>query len=147
MICHGVSLCGWMEMLAICEWTFTWSWSWEYDKSLTRVKEFDKTQSKVKLHMKVWAGKSKFGFGRISLIWGDKLLMIFFWKEIPSTLQRRAWFHSSNHITLVNYLGSMGPYEDRCSQELERMRGIKSMQVYSWKRMECTWWIGMIHWV
>ena len=29
-----------------CEWTYTWSWSWEYDKSLTRVKEFDKTQSK-----------------------------------------------------------------------------------------------------
>ena len=30
----------------------------------------------------------------------------------------------------------MGPYEDICSQELERMQGIKSMQVYSWKRME-----------
>ena len=65
--------------------------------------------------------------------------MIFFGKEILSTLQRRAWFHSSNHITLVNYLGSMGPYEDICSQEQERMRGIKSMQVYSWKHMECTW--------
>ena len=36
-----------------------------------------------------------------------------------------------------------GPYEDRCSQEQERMRGIKSMQVYSWKRMECTWQIGI----
>ena len=68
-----------------------------------------------------------------------------FLKEIPSTLQRRAWFHSSNHITLVNYLGSMGPYEDICSQEQEGMRGIKSMQVYSLKRMECTWQIGMIH--
>ena len=32
----------------------------------------------------------------------------------------------------------MGPYEDICSQEQERMRGIKSMQVYSWKRMEYT---------
>ena len=32
----------------------------------------------------------------------------FFWKEIPTTLQGRAWFHSSNHITLVNYLDSMG---------------------------------------
>ena len=31
-----------------------------------------------------------------------------------------------------------GPYEDICPQELERMRGIKSMQAYSWKRMECT---------
>ena len=31
-----------------------------------------------------------------------------------------------------------GPYEDICSQELERMQGIKSMQVYSWKCMECT---------
>ena len=28
-------------------------------------------------------------------------------KEIPSTLQGRAWFHPSNHITLVNYLDSM----------------------------------------
>ena len=91
-----------------CEWTCTWSWSWQYDKSLTRVKEFDQTQSKVKLHKKVWAWTSNFGFGRISLIWGDKLSMIFFWKEIPSTLQRRAWFHSSNHTTLVNYLDSMG---------------------------------------
>ena len=35
---------GWQCLL--CEWTCTWSWSWEYDKSLTRVKEFDKTQSK-----------------------------------------------------------------------------------------------------
>ena len=33
---------------------------------------------------------------------------IFLWIEIPSTLQGRAWFHSSNHITLVNYLDSMG---------------------------------------
>ena len=58
--------------------------------------------------------------------------MIFFWKE-------RAWFHSSNHITLVNYLDSMGSlWRYICSQELVRMRGIKSMQVYSWKRMECT---------
>ena len=54
-----------------------------------------------------------------------------FGKEISSTVQGRAWFRSSNHITLVNYLGSMGPYEDICSQEQERMRGIKSMQVYS----------------
>ena len=30
------------------------------------------------------------------------------------------------------------PYEDICSQELERKQGIKSMEVYSWKRMECT---------
>ena len=70
---------GWQCLL--CEWTCTWFWSWEYDKSLTRVKEFDKTQSKVKLHMKVWAWTSNFGFGRISLIWGDKLLMIFFEKK------------------------------------------------------------------
>ena len=54
-----------------------------------------------------------------------------FLKEIPSTLQGRAWFRSSNHITLVNYLDSMGPYENNYSQELERMQGIKSMQVYS----------------
>ena len=107
MVCHGVLLCVWMKMLAICKWTWMWSWSWEYDKSLTGVKEFDKTQSKVKLHMKVWAWTSNFVFGRISLIWGDKLLMIFL-EEIPSTLQRRAWFHSSNHITLVNCLDSMG---------------------------------------
>ena len=37
--------------------------------------------------------------------------------------------HGSIHITLVNYLGSMGPYEDICSQKLERMQGIKCMQV------------------
>ena len=154
MVCHGVLFYGWMTIFAIfqsrsiaCEWTCTWSWSWEYDKSLTRVKVFDKTQSKVKLHLKVWAWTSNFGFGRISLIWGDKLLMIL-WKEIPSTLHGRAWFHSSNHITLVNYLDSMGSlWRYICSQELVRMRGIKSMQVYSWKRMECTWRIGMIHWV
>ena len=35
---------GWQCLL--CEWMCTWSWSWEYVKSLTRVKEFDKTQSK-----------------------------------------------------------------------------------------------------
>jgi len=46
------------------EWTCTWSWSWESDTSLPRVKEFDKTQSKVKLHMKVREWKSNFGFGR-----------------------------------------------------------------------------------
>ena len=46
------------------EWTCTWSWSWEYGTSLTKVKEFDKTQSEVKLHMKVWEWKSNFGFGR-----------------------------------------------------------------------------------
>ena len=32
----------------------------------------------------------------------------------------------------------MGPYEDICSQKLVRMRGIKNMQVYLWKHMECT---------
>ena len=55
----------------------------------------------------------------------------FFRKEIPRQVlwQERAWFRSSNHITLVNHLDSMGSYEDICSQELERMRGIKSMQV------------------
>ena len=31
-----------------------------------------------------------------------------FLKEIPTTLQGRAWFRSSNHITLINYLDSMG---------------------------------------
>ena len=36
------------------------------------------------------------------------MILCFFWKEISSTLQERAWFHSSNHITLVNYLDSMG---------------------------------------
>ena len=61
-----------------------------------------------------------------------------FFKEIPSTLQKRAWFRLSNHIALVNYLDSMGPYEDICSQELERMQGIKSMQVQSLKLLECT---------
>ena len=38
-----------------------------------------------------------------------------------------------------------GPYEDICSQELERKQGIKSMQVYSWKRMECT--IGLARFI
>ena len=46
------------------EWTCTWSWSWEYDKSLTRVKEFDKTQSKIKLQTRVLSWKSNFGLGR-----------------------------------------------------------------------------------
>ena len=46
------------------EWMYMWSWSWEYDKSLKRVKKFDKTQSKVKLHMRVWSWKSNFGLGR-----------------------------------------------------------------------------------
>ena len=110
MVCHGVLLCVWMKMLAICKWTWTWSWSWEYDKSLTRVKEFEKTQSKVKLHMKVWAWTSNFGFGRISLIWGDKLLMIFFLKRNPKYFARKSMvpFIQSYHITLVNYLDSMG---------------------------------------
>ena len=52
---------GWQCLLSssveVCEWMCTWSWSWEYDKSLTRVKEFDQTQSKVKLHMKICAWK------------------------------------------------------------------------------------------
>ena len=67
MIELGVLFCEWMEMIAIfqcrsiaCEWTNTWSWSREYDKSLTRVKEFDKTQIKVKLHMRVWPWESNF---------------------------------------------------------------------------------------
>ena len=59
---------GWQCLLSssveVCEWMCTWSWSWEYDKSLTRVKEFDKTQSKVKLRKKVWTWKSNFGLGR-----------------------------------------------------------------------------------
>ena len=91
------------------EWTFTGSWSWEYDMSLPRVNEFDKTQSKVKLHKKVWAWKSNFGFGRNFHNFEETSYCWFFlWKEIPSTLQGRAWFHSSNHITLVNYLDRMG---------------------------------------
>ena len=53
---------GWQCLL--CEWTCTWSWSWEYDKSLTRVKEFDKTQSKIKLQTRVLSWKSNFGLGR-----------------------------------------------------------------------------------
>ena len=53
---------GWQCLL--CEWMCTWSWSRNYDKSLTMVKEFDKTQSKVKLHMKVWVWKSNFDFSR-----------------------------------------------------------------------------------
>ena len=57
--------------------------------------------------------------------------IVVFLKETPSTLQGRAWFQSSNRITLVNYLESMGPYENNCSQELERIQGINSMQVYS----------------
>ena len=91
------------------EWMCTWSWSWEYDTSLPRVKEFDKTQSKVKLQMKVWEWKSNFGFGRNFHYFEETSYWWFFLKkEIPSTLQGRAWFHSSNHITLVNYLDSMG---------------------------------------
>ena len=96
---------GWQCLLSssveVCEWMCTWSWSWEYDKSLTRVKEFDKTQSKVKLHMKVWAWTSNFGFGRISLIWGDKLLMIFLKKKYPKYFARKSMvpFIQSYHIS------------------------------------------------
>ena len=84
---------GWQCLL--CERMCTWSWSWQYDKSLTRVKEFDQTQSKVKLHMKVWAWTSNFGFGRISLIWGDKLLMTLFLKRISQILCKEE--HGSIH--------------------------------------------------
>jgi len=35
-------------------------------------------------------------------------------------LQERAWFYSSNHIIFVNYLERWGPYENNCSQELQK---------------------------
>ena len=152
MVCHWVLFYGWMIMFAIfhyrsiaCEWTCTWSWSWEYVKSLIRVKEFDKTQSKVKLHTRVLSWKSNFGLGRNFHKFEETSYWWFFLKETPITLHGRAWFCSSNHITFINYLDSMGPYEDICSQELERKQWIKSMQVYSWKRMECT--IGLARFI
>ena len=64
--------------------------------------------------------------------------MIFFEKKFQVLCKEE---HGSIHpiishqsITQITW----GPYEDICSQELERMQGIKSMQVYSLKRMECT---------
>ena len=63
MIELGVLFCERMVVFAIW-WTCMWSWSWEYDKSLTRVKEFDKTQSRVKLQTRVLSWKSNFGLGR-----------------------------------------------------------------------------------
>ena len=53
----------------------------------------------------------------------------FFLKRNPKYFARKSTvpFIQSYHITLVNYLGSMDPYEDRCSQEQEKMRGIKSI--------------------
>ena len=49
----------------------------------------------------------------LALVWifinlRRQAIVDFFWKEIPSTLQGRTWFHTSNHIALVNYLDSMG---------------------------------------
>jgi len=42
-----------------------------------------------------------------------------------------------NHITLINYLESMGSLNVYffISQD-SKEKGIKSMQIYSWKRME-----------
>ena len=62
--------------------------------------------------------------------------MIFF-KEIASTLQEE---HGHVHPIISHYSitqRAWGPYENNCSQEVEKMQGIKSMQVYSWKCKEC----------
>ena len=42
-----------------------------------------------------------------------------------------------NHITLINYLESMGSLYEFIFHKIQRKQGIKSMQIYSWKHMEC----------
>ena len=46
-----------------------------------------------------------------------------------------------NHITLINYLESMGSLYEFIFHKIQRKQGIKSMQIYSWKHMECIKWL------
>ena len=139
----------WMDVLAIfqCgsiayEWTCTWSWSWEYETTLPRVKEFDKTQSEVKLHMKVWEWKSNFGFGRNFYYFEEASYWWVFLKEIPSTLQGRSWFPSSNHTTLVNYLDSMGSLWRYLFTRTRKKARNKEYASLTMELLECTKWLA-----
>ena len=119
---HGMTwsfILWWMKILAIfqcrsiaCEWMCTWSWSWEYEKFLTRVIEFDKAQNKDKLQKhKVFHDARSLALVGIYINLSRQAVAFFYFvflKEISSTLQGRAWFHSSNHITLFNHSESMG---------------------------------------
>ena len=40
-----------------------------------------------------------------------------------------------SHITLINYLESMGSLNEFLFHKIQRKQGIKSMQIYSWKRI------------
>ena len=75
---------------------------------LTWVIEFDKAQNKDKLHKhKIFHDAQSLALVGIYINLRRQAIA-FFIKEIHVLLQGRAWFHSSNHITLVNYLESMG---------------------------------------
>ena len=60
--------------------------------------------------------------------------MIFF-KRNPKYFARKSMVLFIQSYRIRQLLRQHGPYGDICSQELERMQGIKSMQVYSWKRI------------
>ena len=74
--------------------------------------EFDKAQNKDKLQKhKVFHDARS--LARVGIYINLRIQAIAFFyfvflKEISSTLQGRAWFHSSNHITLFNHSESMG---------------------------------------
>jgi hypothetical protein len=110
---------GWMDGMILCNFQCgtrhvyvecTWSWSWEHKKFLTWITKFDKAQNKDKLHNhKVLHDAQTLALVGIYInMRKQAIAFLILWKEIPTTLQGRAWFHSSNHITLVNYLDSMG---------------------------------------
>ena len=65
-----------------------------------------------------------------------------FGKEISSTLQGRAWFRSSNHITLVNYLDSMGSlWRNRFTRTKKNVRNKEYTSLFM-KAHGVWWWVS-----
>ena len=108
MVCHGVLFCGWMTVFAMCVdvYVILIMRVWQVSNKGQRIWQNSKQKTNC-----IW----RFEHENLTLALVGIFINLrrqaidnFFWKEIPSTLQRRAWFRSSNHITLVNYLDSMG---------------------------------------
>ena len=109
MVCHGVLFCGWMTVFAM--------WLDVYVILIMRVRQVSNQGSKSLTKLKAKSNCiRRFEHENLTLALVGIFIILrrqaidefYFWKEIPSTLQGISWFPSSNHITLVNYLDSMG---------------------------------------
>ena len=71
--------------------------------------EFVKVQNKDKLYRhKVLQEAQTLALVGIYINLRRQAIAFFYEKKSQVLLQGRAWFHSSNHITLINYIESMG---------------------------------------